>query len=80
MGLNLNGTGILAVLGRSEHVADQCIKFGRVQGCQNRALLDWHQNPGSLFEFRMCRSPDIAINFGGSKKVKSKLTRLAREY
>ena len=45
MGLNLNGTGILAVLERSEHVADQCIKFGRVQGCKNRALLDWHQHP-----------------------------------
>ena len=44
-----------------------------VQGCQIRALLDWHQNPGSLFDVRMCRSPEIAINLGGSKEVKIKI-------
>ena len=40
MGLTSIGTGILEVLERSEHVADQCIEFGRVQGGQNGAKLD----------------------------------------
>ena len=51
---NSIGTRVLDVYERPECVADEYIKFRRVQRGKYGATIYWHQNPGSLRKVRKC--------------------------
>ena len=55
----------------SECVADQCIKFVRVEGGKVGALLDWHWK--SVRGQKETRTS--ALSQGGARRLKSGLTR-----